>query len=188
MNYCPNCGAYIPDGATKCVACGYDTEEKEKNTQTQYGFGSGAAQAAPQPGRDRQRDEQQGEQRQSYTGTVIDDEPRQERSRSYYYDPIAEDANKNRGLGILCYIGPLFLFPLLTRRNSPYIRYHANQGLALFIAEIVINICYTIPVIGWLVGTVGGILALISFISGIANAANGRMKPIPFFGGINLIK
>lgn len=23
-NYCRNCGAYIPTGETKCVACGYD--------------------------------------------------------------------------------------------------------------------------------------------------------------------
>lgn len=180
MNYCPNCGAYIPDGATKCVACGYDPSEKKEKTQSGFGAAAAQTQARPEPPHQ--------EERQSYTGTVVDDDDPGPRGQSYGYDPIAEDALRNRGLGILCYIGPLFLFPLLTRKNSAFIRYHANQGLSLFIAEIVINLCYSIPVMGWLVGLVGGILALAAFLSGVLNAANGRMRPIPFFGGLNLIR
>lgn len=30
MAYCDKCGAYIPDGQTKCLACGYDAEEETK--------------------------------------------------------------------------------------------------------------------------------------------------------------
>ena len=30
MAYCEQCGAYIPDGQTKCLACGYDESEKPK--------------------------------------------------------------------------------------------------------------------------------------------------------------
>ena len=35
MAYCDKCGAYIPDGQTKCLACGYDEAAEEKqNTVT----------------------------------------------------------------------------------------------------------------------------------------------------------
>ena len=30
MGYCKNCGAYIPDGHTKCLACGLDQTEEER--------------------------------------------------------------------------------------------------------------------------------------------------------------
>ena len=37
MAYCEQCGAYIPDGQTKCLACGYDESEKPKgNTAAAY--------------------------------------------------------------------------------------------------------------------------------------------------------
>ena len=31
MAYCRSCGAYIPDGHTKCLACGLDQEQEEKD-------------------------------------------------------------------------------------------------------------------------------------------------------------
>ena len=35
MAYCNKCGAYIPDGLSACLACGYDeTAEKKQNTGT----------------------------------------------------------------------------------------------------------------------------------------------------------
>lgn len=35
MAYCDKCGAYIPDGQTKCLACGYDAEEEKKKAAAQ---------------------------------------------------------------------------------------------------------------------------------------------------------
>ena len=33
MAYCSKCGAYIPDGMTRCLACGYDeSAQTKKNT------------------------------------------------------------------------------------------------------------------------------------------------------------
>lgn len=91
-------------------------------------------------------------------------------------------------MGVLCYIGPLFLIPLLTRRSSRFIRYHANQGLVLFLAELAVELCAGVPGVGWLVALVGGFFLFIALLSGIINAAGGVMKPIPFFGNITLIK
>ena len=35
MAFCDKCGAYIPDGQTECLACGYDEAEKERIEQEQ---------------------------------------------------------------------------------------------------------------------------------------------------------
>jgi len=186
MNYCPKCGAYIPDGDTKCVACGFDTarpqEKKEKSSESghsyEYGYG-GAAQAQQETG-------EQKRSREEYDKR--DTGPYAAQRQSERSEAPDSDAAENRGMGVLCYIGPLFLIPLLTHRSSRFIRYHANQGLVLFLAELAVELCAGVPGVGWLVALVGGIFLLIALLSGIINAAGGVMKPIPFFGNITLIK
>lgn len=101
--------------------------------------------------------------------------------------------------GILGYIGILFLVPLLAG-NTEFSKFHANQGLILFIAEVILGVLIGITVgvlsligiIGVVLGSiVSGVLGLVIFvmvIMGIINAANGEMKPLPVIGGIKLIK
>ncbi len=43
MAYCSKCGAYIPDGMTRCLACGYD--EHAEQTAAQYAYKYDEAQA-----------------------------------------------------------------------------------------------------------------------------------------------
>ena len=46
MAYCNKCGAYIPDGQTVCLACGYDMEqEKAQSAQKEAAQAAQAAQA-----------------------------------------------------------------------------------------------------------------------------------------------
>lgn len=99
----------------------------------------------------------------------------------------------------LGYVGILFLIPLLAGKTD-YTRFHANQGLVLFIADVILGIAAGIvgsilgfiPVMGVVIsGIVGGavsIFALILMIIGIVNAAQGEMKPLPIIGGITIIK
>ena len=49
MGYCTSCGAYIPDGQTRCLACGFDENAEKKET------GSAATAAATEkaPGQER---------------------------------------------------------------------------------------------------------------------------------------
>ena len=35
MAYCLKCGAYIPDGQSGCLACGYDPEEEKKKAEAE---------------------------------------------------------------------------------------------------------------------------------------------------------
>ena len=47
------------------------------------------------------------------------------------------DIQNNKALAVLSYIGIFVLIPIFAGKNSPYARYHANQGLVLFLAEII---------------------------------------------------
>lgn len=109
-----------------------------------------------------------------------------------------EDSN-DKVYGILSYIGILVLVPLLAGKTQ-FARFHANQGLVLFIADIILGVMIGITVgvlgllgiVGWVLGSIiSGVLGLCIFIMvimGIINAANGEMKPLPVIGGIKLIK
>lgn len=107
----------------------------------------------------------------------------------------AEDAEENKVSGILAYLGILVLVPLLTAKDSPFAKYHANQGLVLFIgliiAFILMGILSNLPGIGWLLGWLYIPLYLVMLgymVLGILNAANGKCVPLPFIGGIKLLK
>lgn len=99
-----------------------------------------------------------------------------------------EDAEKNKVMGIIAYI--LFFVPLLAAKDSKFAKYHANQGLVLFLAGVAVSIVGTaIPVIGWLIILPLGELAIIVLaVIGIINAAKCEMKPLPLIGSINIIK
>lgn len=109
-----------------------------------------------------------------------------------------EDSN-DKVYGILAYIGILVLVPLLAGKTQ-FARFHANQGLVLFIADIILGVCISITtlvlsplgivgaILGGIVSGVLGLVVFIMVIMGIINAANGEMKPLPVIGGIKLIK
>jgi uncharacterized membrane protein len=110
-----------------------------------------------------------------------------------------EDAEKNKIFGILAYLGILCLVPILAAKESPFAKYHANQGLVLFVLEIVIWIALFVIniVLAMLPGGLGFLSAifgllylapLVLLVIGIINAAAGKCVPLPVVGGIKLLK
>jgi len=110
----------------------------------------------------------------------------------------AEDAEKHRIFGILAYLGILCVIPIIAAKDSPFAKYHANQGLVLFVLEVVIVVA--LQIINYIVFTImPGISILLTilsfvwigplilFIYGIVNAAWGRCVPLPVIGGIRLL-
>lgn len=109
------------------------------------------------------------------------------------------DAQDNKVMAILAYLGPLVLVPIFAAKESPFARYHANQGLVLLIACIAYSIVYGIVssiilAISWrlyfiitIVGLVS-IVFLVLAVIGIINANKGEMKPLPVIGNIILLK
>ena len=98
-----------------------------------------------------------------------------------------EDSN-DKLFGILSYIGILWLVGLLAGKTE-FAKFHANQGLVLFIAGIIIGAASAIPIVGWfIIAPVGSIATLVFAIMGIVNAAQGQMKPLPLIGKFQIIK
>lgn len=113
------------------------------------------------------------------------------------FDPA--DVEKNKAMGVLSYLGILVLIPIFAAKDSPFARYHANQGSILCIAAILYGVAYSILTavilaISWrlyflvtIIGLVGIVFAVLAVI-GIVNAVNGRAKELPLIGKYKLLK
>lgn len=112
----------------------------------------------------------------------------------------ADDVTVNKGMAILAYFGPLVFVPMFAAKNSKFARFHANQGLTLFILDVAYAIVQAILsaiflAISWqlwsvmttilgLAWIVIGILAVI----GVINAAKGNEKELPVIGKVKILK
>ncbi len=99
------------------------------------------------------------------------------------------DFKENKVMAALAYI--LFFLPLIACPKSLYARYHANQGLILFICSVSVSIVTYfldwIPIIGWIASTVLRLLILCYLIIGVSNALTGKKSPLPFIGNFRII-
>lgn len=109
-------------------------------------------------------------------------------SENTYLEVDPSDIEKNKVMAILAYI--IFFIPLLAAKESKFAMYHANQGLILFLAAVIINVVgAVIPIIGWLVIIpLGNLAVLVWAILGIVKAAGGKVAPLPLIGKYNLLK
>lgn len=102
------------------------------------------------------------------------------------------DIRANASLSGVCYIAFLFFLPLVMRPDSRFARFHANQGLVLFIFSAIIGVLETvvdvIPIVGGILKAVLGLVTLGLLLFGFVNALNGKAKELPFIGGISFIK
>lgn len=110
-----------------------------------------------------------------------------------------KDISDNKAYAILAYIGILVLVPILAAKDSKFARFHANQGLVLFLTEMAYAIAYRIlifvfgfiPIIGRLMVvtlSIPSLLFLALAIIGIINAAQGTGKELPIIGKITILK
>ena len=203
MAFCDKCGAYLPDGHTKCLACGYDSTEAErakaeqdaaqkkeekKGTEKYYSFSNKELREKLEEQRRKQQEaskrwaEQEKERRrESQTGTHND----------YHYDESAvnNESNKERSketaawknrklFSILSYLGFLFVLPFIFCKDDQFALYHAKQGAVLFLYGIVCRLLSVVPV----VGAVARMFHIYCLVMGISNALKGRMRPLPYIG------
>ena len=119
----------------------------------------------------------------------------------------AKATDRERVLGAISYIGPLFVVSYLMAENSKFVKFHANQGLVFFLAAIVVKfvlgaimMAVFIPsaivgqrygafgMMGAGVGGVGLITMVVSLaivvvgILGIVKAAQGEQWEMPVIG------
>ncbi len=110
-----------------------------------------------------------------------------------------EDINKNKIFAIISYIGILFIVPILGAPESEFAKFHANQGLVLFIitfvyelvysavSTVLLSISYALSFAVIAMGVLNLAFVALTLI-GIFNAMNGRAKELPVIGGIKIIR
>lgn len=171
MSFCSKCGTRIADGSKFCPSCGNATESPVA-----------AQPSAPQ---------------QAPVTPTAPSAPTPPPAVEGGFD--AKDIEQNKKMAILAYLGILVLIPILGAKESPYARYHANQGLILCIAAILYSVAYSILSsiilaiswrLYWLVSILGfaGLVFAVLCILGIINAANGQAKELPFIGKYRILK
>jgi uncharacterized membrane protein len=111
----------------------------------------------------------------------------------------AADIQNNKVMAVLSYIGILVLVPIFAAKDSPFARFHANQGLILFLAEVIFGVANVIlTVIFAFLGPIALLWSIVAFlvyiaflvllILGIINAAQGQAKELPLIGKIRILQ
>ena len=177
--YCPNCGAVLEAAAaaTEQAASSADAstsgtyQESTSSTSGTYqeGAASGTYQQSAASGTYQQSAYQQNNYQQSaYQGT-----PTQSNSGGLAVSAAA----------VLCYffgiIGWLIAF-LASDKEDPFLKFHLNQSLVLFIGTFLT----AVPLVGWL----WGIFLLVCWFIGWIGALQKQENPIPLLSNIKLIQ
>ncbi|MDR1380099.1 MAG: zinc ribbon domain-containing protein [Tannerella sp.] len=120
-------------------------------------------------------------------------------AENFTVDP-KRDAEDNKVMAILAYLGILFLVPLLAAKESPFARFHTNQGIALFIlgaavgivvsilSAIFSQISLTLVLLTSLLSLACSLGIFVLAIIGIVNAVKGEMKELPLIGKYKILK
>lgn len=90
-----------------------------------------------------------------------------------------KDIAENKTLAAISYLGVLCLIPLLLKKESPFVQFHAKQGLVLFIAEIILCFVNIIPFLGQIMWLVVCLIFVIVSIQGIIKTLKGEWWTIP---------
>ena len=142
-------------------------QEYEKSCGTQQGSG-----ASRRPG-------QQAEPRSAGRSERERTPPRYT-SAPQHTSTEYDDIRRNKRICFLCYLGPLFLIPYLSRPDSDFVKFHSNQGLVLLLLDAICGL------IG--LGVVSTLFSLVCFFIGISAVSRGEKKKLPLIGEIRLLR
>lgn len=169
MSFCSKCGKELADGVAFCPSCGSAVNTQQKSAADAFSDG---------------------------VNSVIND-IQNTADHSSGFDPA--DIEDSKILSLFAYLGLLFLIPLLAKPNSRYARFHTNQGIVLFLLDIVVGIVggvlsaltfglFPLFAIAKLINALLGLGMLALTILGIVNAVTGKAKELPLIGKINILK
>ncbi len=213
MAYCLKCGAYIPDGQTVCLACGYNpADEQKKKAESAKSRTGGAAyqyssnneemrrrleeQRRRTQEQNRQWAEREKEKREEEAAREEARREQQERNRQWAQEEyerrqteqqqrnsadhytVRTSSEGNRALAAISYLSVLFAVPYIFAPNDSYAKFHAKQGLKLFLFGIAADILTGIIGLGW----IATLARFYLIYKGMSNALNGKKEPLPYIG------
>ena len=186
---CQNCNSEMNEGAQFCVSCGAQQQAPQQQAPQQAQY----QQQAPQQPQYQQPQQPYQQQAPAGKGGFMDT-----KNETASFHP--EDIQRNKSMCILCYLGVLLFIPYFAQKDSPYTKFHCNQGLNLALLSLCSYILsqYIFPPISNFIPFIGVIFALISIvisigtiffiIVGIINALNGVAKELPIIGKFRIFK
>ena len=212
MGYCTSCGAYIPDGQTKCLACGYDEAAGEQKSS---GQAAQAAQAAKKENTtsgsqrkyrqfdsdflrqqlDEQRKRQQENNRKwAETEYAQRQKAKEEQARNFTNTSRSTDANRYKET-VKSAVQSADQSKLLA--GMSYISglflvpmlFAKDDQFASFHAKQGMNL-FVAGILGDIAGSMLGVGWLVTLArlymiyQGISNVANGRKRKLPYIGDI----
>lgn len=163
MANCVKCNAELAEGVKFCNVCGTNQETGEQpNAQ---------AQAQPKAEPDL-ADKIMGINNTADTTADYDQ----------------KDIEDNKFMAILAYIGILFLIPLFAAKESPFAKFHTNQGIILCIVGVAGGIIGIIPILGTIVAALVSLATTVLMVLGIVNVCQGKAKELPIIGKYKILK
>ncbi|UPA22094.1 hypothetical protein K8942_03445 [Candidatus Peribacteria bacterium] len=89
--------------------------------------------------------------------------------------PPLDDVQENKDIAALGYVWILSVFVYFWKKDSPFVRFHAKQGIVLFILSILL---WAVPIAGRFLE----LLILALMVLGFLGAAQGQWKDLPIIG------
>lgn len=186
MKKCKICGKDLEDNASVCSFCGAKLNEYENN-HSSY--------------------ESQNDQSRNYHKHYNGGEQKnQSQHDNMNLNDITHEFDKrdiesNKMMGVLSYLWILVFIPIFAAQNSKFARFHANQGLVIFIINVIWSVITGIVAsvtfanyLIWGYNPVSGIMKVVNVvfliyaILGIVYAVTGRAVKLPLIGNIKIIK
>ncbi|HVW66123.1 MAG TPA: hypothetical protein VHA78_00140 [Candidatus Peribacteraceae bacterium] len=91
--------------------------------------------------------------------------------------PPSNDVSENKDLAALSYAWVLSVFLFFWKKDSPFVRFHARQGMVLFAISL---IAWFIPIVNRAIE----LLVLAFCVFGFLGAAQGQWKDLPIIGDL----
>lgn len=209
MAYCDKCGAYIPDGRTKCLACGYDSAAKEETPPSgsqAYAYGQAAREERREEYRQEAEEElrrrqERRQRREEYRASAAEEARRRRAQQeeqtwdgSHPYSRQGEvhsqteypftgwgKAGGRSGNRALAALSYLSFLFLLPFLACP------DDGFARYHARqgmLLFFFSLVVDALGALIpaGWLVTLFRLYCIVKGIGNALNGRREPLPLIG------
>lgn len=199
MIYCENCGKQLEENARFCTSCGasYQTND-DGNSVSENHEECQETTTQPEPTTE--------EKLQQATATIDAVAQKLGNTTDHTSDFSKTDIEANKGPALLSYFGLLVLVPIFVAKHSPYARYHANQGLVLFVGMLVWAVIdgAVTALLRALLGNALGLWGMYSLcgtalnivyagfsilaVIGIINVLNERAKELPIIGKYKILK
>ena len=79
-------------------------------------------------------------------------------------------------------IGWIIALIINMNNKEEYASYYIKQNLGIIILSLALSIIGVIPILGWVVSFVGGLLLFVFWLMSLIWSIQGEMKPIPWLG------